>query len=281
MSDYELIDCGGGRKLERFGAVRVVRPAPAATAPPRDDAAWADPDLEFVRAGSGGAGEWIRRAPLPSPWLVESAGVRLELMPAPAGQLGLFPEQAPTRERLAAWLRGRGEPETPVLDLFAFTGGTTLAAAAAGASVTWVDGAKAMVPRLRANLAHNGLAGAPVRSFTEDAARFVAREVRRGRGYRVIALDPPTFGRGRGGASFHIERDLDVLLADVRRLLLDGPSVVLLTAHTEAWTASRLASRLERAFRGRPGRVDAGELTLRAASGAALPSGLFAWRETN
>jgi 23S rRNA (cytosine1962-C5)-methyltransferase len=281
VDDIELIDCGEGRKLERFASVRVVRPAPAATAPVRDAAAWDDPDLEFVRRdASSPTGEWITRRPPPSPWLVTSAGVRLELAPAPAGQLGIFPEQAPLRQRLAAWLTDRGEIGAPVLDLFGFTGGTTITAAAAGADVTFVDGAKPMVPRLRANLAHNGLAEAPVRSITEDVLRFVAREVRRRRAYRVIALDPPTFGRGKGGTAFHIERDLDVLLGDVRRLLLDGPSVVLLTAHTEGWTASRLVAQLERAFRGRPGRTDSGELALRAASGARLPSGLFAWRET-
>lgn len=280
--DYELLDCGEGRKLERFATARVVRPAPAATGPVRDAAAWADPDLEFVRPeGSARAGTWIRHRPPPAPWIVASAGVRFELAPAPAGQVGLFPEQEPLRERLGAWLRDRAEPGAFVLDLFGFTGGTTIAAAAAGAVVTYVDGAKAMVPRLRANLSLNGLGDAPVRSLTEDAARFVAREVRRRRTYRVIALDPPTFGRGKGGTAFHIERDLDALLADVRRLLSDGPSVVLLTAHTESWTASRLASHLDRAFRGRPGRTDSGELALRAASGATLPSGLFAWRETS
>jgi len=279
-----LLDCGDGRKVERFGDVRVVRPAPAAREAPRDPRAWEGADLEYVRAdpargGDEDDGRWVVRSAVPDPWIVESAGARFELGCTPAGQVGLFPEQAPLRERLAAWLRARGGPPARVLDLFGYTGGTTLAAAAAGAEVTYVDGARPMVGWMRRNLSLNGLDAAPVRSIPEDARRFVDRELRRDRRYDVVTLDPPSYGRGPAGPAFRIERDLDGLLADVAGLLA-RPGLVVLSAHTEAWTNARLESSLERAFAGRPARADAGELALRAESGVVLRSGVFAWWET-
>lgn len=284
LTDHALLDCGGGRKLERFGTVRVVRPAPAATGPVRDPSAWTDADLEYVRSravrGRGeGEGRWVVRRPAPDPWVVESGGIRFELACTPAGQVGLFPEQTALRERLGEWLRQRSPSPVRVLDLFAYTGGSTLAAAAAGAQVTYVDAARGMVGWMRRNLMLNGLTDAPVRSLAEDARRFVEREVRRDRRYDAVILDPPSFGRGPGGAAFRIETDLDGLLGTIVRLVAPR-GLVLLSAHTEAWTDARLASSLERAFDAAPARVQSGELTLEADSGAKLPSGVFAWWET-
>lgn len=278
MTDYSLLDCGAGRKLERFGDVRVVRPAPAAEEAPRHPAAaWAEADVEYVQ--QDGAGEWRVHRAVPEPWRVECGGTHFELACASAGQVGLFPEQTPLRRRLGEWLGRRpGEPAR-VLDLFGYTGGSTLAAAAAGAEVTYVDGARAAVARMRGNLALNGLADAPVRSLAEDAMRFVVRETRRERTYDVVILDPPSYGRGPDGATFHIGRDLDELLGHVRGLLLGRPALVVATAHTKPMAPSRLAAQLSRALDGLPGQTEAGRLTLRAESGAELPSGVFAWRE--
>ena len=202
------------------------------------------------------------------------------LRPTDTGQVGVFPEHEIVRTPLRAALeRWSGDGPLTVLDLFGFTGAITLAAAAAGARVTYVDGSRPVLGWMRRNLERNGLAEAPVRAVPEDVGRFVAREVRRGPRYDVVVLDPPSFGRGPDGRTFRIEADLDGLLADVRRVLSDRPRAVLLTAHTEGWSAARLGAALDRAMAGRPGRTETGTMNLSAASGATLPAGIFARRE--
>lgn len=277
MSDYELLDCGGGLKLERFGDVRVIRPAPGVPGPIRSAESWRNAQLEFRRDRRPGT--WIRHSEIPDPWIVESSGTLFSLDATPTGQVGLFPEQAGLRVRVRDWLAARPPESRRMLDLFGHTGGHTLAAAGAGAHVTYVDGARATVAWMRRNLEINGLADAPVRSIAEDVARFVERETRRKSVYDAIVLDPPSFGRGPDGKRFQIERDLDGLLANVRRLLVDGPALAVLTAHTESWTDRRLAGRLDWAMRGRSGETESGELVLEATSGTQLPSGLWAVRE--
>jgi 23S rRNA (cytosine1962-C5)-methyltransferase len=276
---YELLDLAPGRKLERFGAATIVRPAPAAADGPALGAdSWAEAHAEWVRSGDGG--EWRIHRPLPDPWVVRSAGAELLLEPGPSGQVGLFPEQAPLREHLARTVRAAAAsgPAPRVLDLFGFTGGTTIAAADAGAEVTYVDASRAAVGRARRNLERNGLADAHVRSLAEDVPRYCAREARRGRRYDVIVLDPPSFGRGRRGEVWKIERDLDALLAVCAELLSDAPRLVIVTAHTEAWTARRLAGRLHRTLGGRSGRTTHGDLVLTSAAGGRLRAGIHAMR---
>ncbi|MGQ0723496.1 MAG: class I SAM-dependent methyltransferase [Candidatus Eiseniibacteriota bacterium] len=277
--EYALLDLDVGRKLERFGRATVARPDPAADGSPAlDGRAWDAADAEFDR--DGGAG-WRLRRPLPEPWVVRSAGAEFLLELAPAGQVGFFPEQAPLRERVAGLVRAavlRGASPR-ALDLFGYTGGTTVALAAAGATVTLVDAVRASVGQARRNFAHNGLGAAPIRSIAEDAATFVAREVRRGSRYDVIVLDPPSFGRGPKGEVWKLEQDLDALLAACRGLLTEKPLFVLVSAHTEGWTAAHLAVRLARALDCPPAKIDRGELELRAASGSVLPAGIFALAE--
>ena len=272
--DYELLDLDDGRKLERFGTVTVARPAPAARGPHRAERSlWESADGWYAD------GAWSFRRDPPDPWIVESAGVRLALEPRPSGQVGLFPEQEGRRRRMAENLRGAtGEPPR-VLDLFAYTGGSTLVAAAAGAAVTHVDAARGITETARRNAALNGLEKAPIRWITDDVARFVARELRRRSRYDAIVLDPPTFGRGPQGEVWKIEKHLDDLLRECAELLSDRARFVALTAHTESWTAEGLAGRLDRALTGRGGVTESGALRLEAASGATLPAGLFAWRD--
>jgi 23S rRNA (cytosine1962-C5)-methyltransferase len=191
--------------------------------------------------------------------------------------VGLFPEQAAIRERvgkLAAVSKKGAALE--VLDLFGAIGGSSMAAAREGASVTYVDASTSALARARRNFAHNGL---DVRSFAEDGPRFVARELRRGRRYDALILDPPSFGRGPGGEVWKIERDLDALLENCRRLLSAAPRFVVVTAHTRDWTAGDLEARVGRFFGDLPGETASGPLEVVARTGARLPRGLFALRE--
>ncbi|MAF26831.1 MAG: class I SAM-dependent methyltransferase [Gemmatimonadota bacterium] len=277
---YELLDAGDGARLERFGAVATVRPAPAARASrlaPPD--AWTAADAVYHPGDRGKGGAWEARGTLPDPWAVRSAGLRMRLRLAPSGQVGLFPEQEALRERIGALLHAQaaalGEPPR-VLNLFAYTGGTTLAAAAAGARVAHVDAARGVVSWARENAALNALDSAPIRWIADDARRFVTREARRGRRYDAVLLDPPTFGRGTKGESWKIERDLPGLLEACASLLSGPQSLLLLTAHTTGWRAGRLSRSLRDAFSRLPIRVESGTMELAAVSGARLPAGCWA-----
>ena len=230
--DYELLDLDDGLKLERFGAAVVVRPAPAARGPRVLDApAWGRAAAEYTRREN--RGEWRFRAPLPDPWVVRSAGLQYVLKATPSGQVGFFPEQTFLRERIVRRL----DPGCRVLDLFGYTGGSTLAAAAAGAAVTHVDSARGVVRWARENAERNDLGGAPIRWIVDDAARFVAREARRGTTYDAVVLDPPSFGRGPKGEVWKIEKDLGALLAACRR---NDMKPRKLHSDCEAWLSAQV-----------------------------------------
>jgi 23S rRNA (cytosine1962-C5)-methyltransferase len=274
-SSYRLLDAGGRARLERFGDRIVDRPSPAATEPPRDPDAWASADLVFDGADwSAHDGRGVE------PWTVGLEGFRLELRPTAAGQVGLFPEQLAgldwlrTRvtERLAADPAGAAPR---VLNLFAHTGLATLALAAAGAAVAHVDAARASVEWARRNAAASNLADRPVRWLVDDALTFVAREARRGRRYAGLVLDPPSYGHGTGGRRWQLARALPDLL-NACDAILEPTAFGLLTAHTPDFDAERLAAELARALGAPPAWVEAGDLELRATSGARLPLGAFA-----
>lgn len=270
--DYELIDAGEGGRLERFGAHVVDRPAPGALDTRRAPARWRGADLRFDRDG-GWAGDTDAVSGAAAGWPVRIADVPLILRTTAAGQVGLFPEHA----SMLPWLRDRvaeprAEREVAVLHLFAYTGLATLALAAEGAAIVHVDASRPAVAWARENAAHAGLADDPIRWIVDDAAAFVAREVRRGHRYDGVILDPPSYGHGGGTKSWSLERDLPPLLDGIARLLAPG-AFVLLTAHTPAFDPGRLAGELGTAVLGR---VDAGELVIDATSGARLDLGAFA-----
>jgi 23S rRNA (cytosine1962-C5)-methyltransferase len=263
---YELLDCGDGRRLERFASRVVDRPAPSATEPRRmGREAWAASDLRFDRSAgwSGGPG---------TPWSIELDGLILELQPTSAGQVGLFPEH----RRFWPWLTTdlADRPGADILNLFASTGATTLALARAGARVTHVDGARSAVAWARRNAALSGLAEAPVRWIVDDALGFTRREARRGRRYDTIVLDPPSYGHGPGGTRWDLAGALPELLAAVAAVAADD-AVVLLTAHTTGLTADDLADALTDAFPD-GGPVAPEPIELQASSGAVLPAGVAA-----
>jgi len=237
MPDLELLDCGDGRRLERFGPVVVDRPAPAATQARRlPEAEWAKPALRWAK------GAWVRGAAA-DPWPVQVGGLTLECRPAASGQVGVFPEHAVTWGWLDEAVRTAAErlervPE--VLSLFAYTGGATLTCARAGARVTHVDSSKPALAWARQNAVLSGLAEAPIRWLPEDARAYVRRERRRGHHYDGIILDPPSYGHGDG--AWRIESDLPALLDDILALCGPRPSLFVLSAHTPGYDGDRLAA---------------------------------------
>lgn len=262
---YELLDCGDGRRLERFGERIVDRPAPAAFQPARmASAAWADADLRFQRESG-----WSRPA---EPWTVTVDGVTLELRPTSTGGVGMFPEHALEWPFLREALAGAEAPS--VLHLFAGTGATTLALARTGAAVTHVDASRPAVAWARHNAELSSLSHAPVRWIVDDALVFTRREARRGRRYDGIVLDPPSFGHGPGGRRWELRDALPDLLDAVAAVASDD-AFVLLTAHTTGLVEDGLADALDDAFHGR-GAIATEPVELVATSGATLPSGVAA-----
>jgi len=264
---YELIDAGDGRRLERFESRVVDRPAPSAAdeLPGAGRDAWAAADLRFDRDAGWTGGE-------AGPWTIAVEELTLELRPTGAGQLGLFPEHV-----LAwPWLRERvaGRPAPGVLHLFAYTGATTLALAAAGARVTHVDASRPAVAWARRNAELSGLADRPVRWIVDDALAFVRREARRGRRYNGFVLDPPTYGHGPAGTRWELEDALPELLTACAAIA-DPDAFVLLTAHATTLEPHDLAAALEIAF-GIPAELESGDVELEATSGAVLPLGVAA-----
>jgi 23S rRNA (cytosine1962-C5)-methyltransferase len=247
-TDHELLDLGDGRRLERFGTVVLDRPCPAAawhTA--RDPAAWAVADARFVRQGDASGG-WTSIGEALVPWQVELAGLAFELRLTDSGQVGVFPEQIPIwhwlRDRATGAHRALSDRLPEVLNLFASTGGSTLAAATGGARVVHVDAARSAVAWARWNAGLGGLGGAPIRWIADDALDFVRRERRRGRRYDGVVLDPPSYGHGTGGRAWRLEADLPELLEACAALLAPGPAFLALSAHTPAFGADRLADQL-------------------------------------
>lgn len=266
VDDYELLDAGGGARLERFGPRVVARPHPGASGARDEGAPWSGVSLAF-EPGRGWSGPDATTA-----WGMAVAGFHVELRPTSTGQVGLFPEQAPSWE----WLRGRVTPGMEVLNLFAYTGVATLVAAAAGAAVVHVDASRPTMAWARHNAELSGLAERPIRWIVDDVAAFVAREVRRGRHYDGVVLDPPSYGHGSGGRAWRFEDDLAPLL-DRCAELIDGPDgFALLTAHTPGFGPDWLAGELAASI-GAPGAgVERGPLHLTARTGATLDLGAFA-----
>jgi 23S rRNA (cytosine1962-C5)-methyltransferase len=263
--DYALLDLGGAARLERFGPYVIDRPSPGALGERRDPGAWRAASLRFERDRG-----WLGPAAGAEPWTMTTDGLTVELRPTEAGQVGLFPEHA----AMLPWLRQQGAGMT-VLNLFAYTGLGTLAMAGVGASVTHVDAARTTVTWARRNAELSGLADRPVRWIVDDATAFVEREVRRGRRYDGVVIDPPSYGHAAGGRTWQFETDLPALLDALRRILEPG-GFALLTAHTPGFDDERLGDLLASGLRRRGARPDVGELGLETADGRRLALGSFA-----
>ena len=286
--EYALLDLGAGRQLARFGALVVDRPYPAAVDSVVDPAVWATTDLRYERPDDGGTGEWVSAASrAPDAWTMTHAGMTFELRPTASGQVGFFGEQIEPWRWIGGAVRGVAASIAPaapaILNLFAYTGGGTLAALAAGAAVTHLDASRSAVAWARRNADLSGLANAPVRWIADDAVAFVEREARRGRRYQGLIIDPPSYGHGPNGERWSLSDHLAGLL-DACLAVAAQPGFLLLTAHAEGLRPGDLGFELAAAFTrsGRAddaGRVESGPLVLHAASGADAPAGVYArWR---
>lgn len=270
--DYELIDASRGERLERFGSYVLIRPDPKVLwESDKRDRRWDHPDARYLRANTGG-GHWESKN-VPENWQITYRDYRFLIHPMNFKHTGIFPEQACNWDYLSALLKTRKNAR--VLNLFAYTGAASVAAAAAGASVVHVDAARGMVQRAKENLALSGLSDRPVRFIVDDCEKFVRREIRRGSRYDAIIMDPPSFGRGPGGETWKIENALYDFLRLTMQLLSDTPLCVLVNTYSDGITPQSLDTLMKTAFCHLPGSVKTDELTLPiTSSGLYLPCGV-------
>ncbi|MBQ8930036.1 MAG: class I SAM-dependent methyltransferase [Oscillospiraceae bacterium] len=271
--EFELIDCSRGEKLERWGKYILVRPDPQAIwDTPRTNRKWKCPDARYARSASGG-GKWDRND-LPQSWQVRYGELTFNVKPMNFKHTGLFPEQAVNWDYAIDKIRSAHRP-IRVLNLFAYTGGATVACAAAGASVCHVDAAKGMVAWARENARSSGVEDRPIRWIVDDCAKFVEREIRRERKYDAIIMDPPSYGRGPSGEVWRLEDNLYDFVKLCAGVLSDDPLFVIINSYTTGLSASTLTYIAQSVFSPRfGGRAESQELGLPVTdSGLALPCG--------
>ena len=272
-NDYEVIDTSQGEKLERWGEYLLVRPDPQVIwNTPKVHPGWKKKNGHYHRSAKGG-GEW-EFFHLPEEWSIHYRELTFHLKPFSFKHTGLFPEQAVNWDWFSEIIRGAGRP-LKVLNLFAYTGGATLAAASAGASVTHVDASKGMVTWAKENAVSSGLSDAPIRWLVDDCVKFVEREIRRGNHYDGIILDPPSYGRGPKGEIWKIEENIYPFLELLVQLLYENSQFLLLNSYTTglqpAVLSYMLNSTVVKAF---GGHVEADEIGLPVTeSGLVLPCG--------
>jgi 23S rRNA (cytosine1962-C5)-methyltransferase len=272
-ADYALIDSGWGRKLERYGQYKIIRPEPQAMWAPVLPA-WAG-DAEFLPGSDDeGGGRWNYRQPgAKYAANLHWEGLTFTAQTTPFRHLGFFPDMMPVWD----WAKAQLSGETACLNLFGYTGVGTLALASAGAAVTHVDASKKSVEAAKANAALSGMADLPIRWLVDDAAKFTAREVRRGKRYDGIILDPPKYGRGPEGEVWRLEEDLSGLVANCRALVDERSAFVFLTVYAIRMSALAIGELMQQVFGDLPGKVECGELAVREeARGLALPTAIWA-----
>jgi len=270
-ADWGVMDCGNGRKLERYGPVTVVRPDPQAMwSPALGD--W-DPDATFVPGSDEeGGGRWVQHRPVPRQWELSRGAVRFNASLTPFRHLGFFPDMAPQWD----WMRHHSA-DADVLNLFGYTGVGTLQLSDAGARMVHVDASKKSVEQGKANAELSDMADRPIRWIVDDAGKFTAREVRRGRRYDGIVLDPPKFGRGPTGEVWRLEENLAPLLADCRQLLDEDSRFLVLTVYAVRMSALAIGELVNQILRDLGGQVEVGEMAVREESrGLLLPTAIFA-----
>ncbi|MFA4999406.1 MAG: class I SAM-dependent methyltransferase [Parcubacteria group bacterium] len=269
--DYELIDSGGGEKLERYGNIILSRPDPQAIWPKANSEKWRKALAVFEGSQKG---RWNKKAKLPTSWLIDFGGLSFNIRLSAFKHTGVFPEQKSNWK----WVEERiDKKQISVLNLFGYTGGATLAAAKAGAKVTHLDGSKVAISWARENAKISGLEQKPIRWILDDALAFVKREARRGNKYDGIIMDPPSYGHGPKGETWQIEDDLLKLLLLCKDILSEKPSFVLLNGYAAGYSPTGYTNILEEALPFTKGKVEQGEVGIReTARGLILPSGIFA-----
>ncbi len=278
-NEYILLDSGHMQKLERIGPYTLIRPAPQAVWRPRlPETEWKQADGVYTRGSEeGGKWTWQRKVSRDFEILYNSLVFQIKL--TNFGHMGLFPEQAENWDWLRQKIRNRmkrtNDRNLHVLNLFAYTGGSTLAASQAGAHLVHLDAAKGVVDWARKNTQVCKLDERPIRWLVDDALKFVKREERRGNTYQGIILDPPSFGRGPQGEVFKIEDDLEPLLNACRALLTKDPLFLLYSCHTPGFTPLVLHNQMDDIMQMESGRIESGEMTVTDSVGRLLPSGSF------
>ena len=271
--DFELIDCSDGEKLERWGKYTLVRPDPQAIwSTKREHKAWFSPNGRYARSSTGG-GRWAK-ADVPESWQVHYGELTFNVKLMNFKHTGIFPEQACNWDFIMDKVRNAGRPLS-VLNLFAYTGAASLAAAAAGASVCHVDAAKGMVAWAKENAVASGLADKPIRWIVDDCQKFVEREIRRGRRYDAIIMDPPSYGRGPSGEIWKLEESLYPFVKLCAEVLSDDPEFVIINSYTTGLSPSVISYMSETIFTERfGGKSESQEIGLPVTeSGLALPCG--------
>ena len=270
--DYEVIDCSKGEKLERWGDYILVRPDPQVIwDTPRKEKGWHKMNAHYHRSKKGG-GEW-EFFDLPQQWSIHYRNLTFQLKPFSFKHTGLFPEQAANWDWFSELIKKAGRP-VKVLNLFAYTGGATIAAAAAGASVTHVDSTKGAHTWAKENAASSGLTDAPIRWIVDDCVKFVEREIRRGNHYDAIIMDPPSYGRGPKGEIWKIEESIHPLVKLCAQLLVDRPLFFLINSYTTGLQPAVLSYLIGTELKRFSGKVTADEIGLPVSSnGLTLPCG--------
>ncbi|MEQ1670298.1 MAG: class I SAM-dependent methyltransferase [Hyphomicrobium sp.] len=277
FADYTLLDAGGGRKLERFGKITVDRPEPQALWQQRlPKAEWAKANAVFSASGEDDEkGKWRIDKPVPEAWPVKVDDVTMLCKLSGLWHLGLFPEQHPHWQWMLSEI-AKVTGETPrVLNLFGYTGAASLLAAKAGAEVTHVDASKKAIAWGKENQSASKLDAAKIRWIVDDAAKFVARDVRRGKTYHVILVDPPKFGRGPEGEVWDLFSHLPGLLNDCAKLLVPGGAAMVLTVYAIRASALAFDQLVHDTLQDKQGHYDRGELAIQAKSGVQVPTSLF------
>ncbi len=271
---YELIDSASGEKLERWGSYILRRPDPQAVWTQQCSELWDQAHATYYRSNSGG-GHWEYNVRLPERWAVDFNGLTFNIRPMNFKHTGLFPEQAVNWLWFSELIRSAKKP-VRVLNLFAYTGGATVAALAAGAEVVHVDAAKGMVSWAKENVLSSGLAGAPVRYIVDDVMKFVGREQRRGKYYDAVIMDPPSYGRGPSGEVWKVENELYPLVCECVKLLTDTPLFFLINSYTTGFSPSVLKNVLALTVGAKfSGSITADEIGLpMTAKGLTLPCGI-------
>ncbi len=277
--DYEILDCGDGMKKERWGDFILVRPDPQVIWP-LAASDWGDFDAFYHRSKKGG-GRWEFRNRLPEFWKINYGNAVYKIRPTDFKHTGLFPEQAANWDWFSERIR-KASSQPKLLNLFGYTGGASIAAALAGASVCHVDAAKGMVAWCRENAALSGLTNAPMRYIVDDCVKFVEREIRRGNRYDGIIMDPPSYGRGKNGEVWQFEKDLWGFLQKCRQLLSPSPLFFLVNAYTSGISPTIVGNLVRETLDGIGGKVVSGEIGIPIGGGSnALPCGLYSrWQST-
>ena len=271
--DYTVIDTSSGEKLERWGKYTLIRPDPQVIwKTEKKNVLWRTADASYKRSRSGG-GAWSDNK-LPESWVISYGDLSFRIKPMGFKHTGLFPEQAANWDWFGDLIKQANRP-IKVLNLFAYTGGATVAAAKAGAQVVHVDASKGMVAAAKENARLSGLADAPIRYIVDDCKKFIEREIRRGNKYDGIILDPPSYGRGPGGELWHLEEMLYPFMENLSEILSDKPLFLLLNSYTTGLQPLVLRNVIEKTICTKfGGKVDAQEVGLKATNGnIILPCG--------